>query len=211
MKKENILICFCKHPEPGLVKSRLAKAVGVESASNIYKSLLKSTLVNIKQTNVEAYLYCHPDTHHPLLKQHSNKFNICLKSQANGNLGSKMFQAMSEHINENTNVVLIGSDSFEVNTDYILRAFEALNNNYDIVLGPALDGGYALIGANKIDESVFQNICWSTTNVLNQTKENISCLGWKYKCLAEVRDLDTIEDYEYFTTHEKYKHLFSSQ
>jgi len=75
-------------------------------------------------------------------------------------------------------------------------------------LGPAIDGGYALIGASKIDKTIFQNISWSSDMVLKQTEEQIRSLGWKYYLLKPVRDLDHLEDYEYFSTHTKYRGLF---
>ncbi len=211
MKKQNILICFCKHPEPGFVKSRLAKAIGEERASLIYEKLLLFTLLTVREVNLDAYLYCFPNIHHELLEQYSNLYSISLRQQADGDLGAKMFHAMHEHINKDANVVLIGSDCLEIDADYILRAFNYLNSGYEIILGPAQDGGYALIGANKIDESIFKNICWSTTAVLDRTKQNISKLGWRYKCLSEVRDLDNIDDYEYFLAQEKFRQLLNSQ
>lgn len=208
MKKQNILICFCKHPEPGLVKSRLAKKIGPTQACIIYKKVFEQTLITLKETNICSHLYCFPNIHHDVLQQYSNKYDMPLARQADGNLGAKMFLAIRDHINIETSVVLIGTDCPEINANYLLQAFECLNSGYDIVLGPALDGGYALIGANKIDESIFNNVEWSTSGVLKQTIENISKLGWKHKCLTTVRDIDTIEDYEYFSSHEKYKNMF---
>jgi rSAM/selenodomain-associated transferase 1 len=208
MSKDNIILCFCKHPVPGLVKSRLAKDIGNDNAAEIYKLLLNETLNSISRLEVKAFLYCYPDTEHPTLKEYKNKFGVELKEQHGENLGMKMFHAITNHLNENSNVVLVGSDCLEINASYIQKAFEALNSGYEIVLGPAIDGGYALIGANNINVSIFENIAWSTNEVLKQTEEKINELDWKYSCLNKVRDLDTLEDFQYFSTHNDYQKFF---
>lgn len=208
MKKENIILCFCKHPEPGVVKTRLAKDIGNNHAAEIYKLLLDQTLSNICSLEFEIFLYCHPDTNHPSLAEYKEKFNLTLKTQCGDDLGLKMYHAIQEHLEENTNIVLIGSDCLELNADYVAKAFEELNTGCEIVLGPAIDGGYALIGASKIDKSIFENIDWSTNQVLNQTEEKINNLKWNYTCLDKVRDLDTLGDFQYLSTHKDYQHFF---
>jgi len=208
MSKDKVLLCFCKHPVPGLVKSRLAKDLGEEQAAEVYKLMLEETVKNICSTSMEVFLYCYPDINHPILHAYQNKFNLALKPQLGEDLGMKMHHAIKNHLNNKTNVVLIGTDCLEIDTDYIDEAFEKLNTGFDIVLGPAIDGGYALIGASKIDKTIFQNISWSSDMVLKQTEEQIRSLGWKYYLLKPVRDLDHLEDYEYFSTHTKYRGLF---
>ena len=208
MKKENIILCFCKHPEPGIVKSRLAKDIGNEHSAEIYKLLLDETLKSISNFKAKTYLYCYPDIDHPILRQHKDKYKLSLEKQCEGDLGMKMFHAITNHLSKNSNVVLIGSDCLEINASYIQKAFELLNSGYEIVLGPAIDGGYALIGANNINELIFQDIAWSTSKVLKQTQKKINNLDWKYSCLDKVRDLDTLEDFQYFSTHNDYQNFF---
>jgi len=211
MSKNNILICFCKHPVAGLVKSRLAKNIGEAAAADVYLTLLEHTLLNAQQTNLKVLLYCHPDIHHPTLQSYVDKFNVTLLKQIDGDLGAKMHHAMQQHIEKDANVVLIGTDCLELDANYILQAFHCLNTDSDIVLAPTEDGGYSLIGANKIDQAVFQDISWSTDSVLDKTTFNINKLGWKYTLLDETRDLDNADDLNYFSQHEKYKHLFIQQ
>ncbi len=209
MKTENIILCFCKQPDAGLVKSRLAQDLGDKNAAKIYRILLDKTLSNVHLTKIKTYLYCYPNTNHSVLRQYGTKFNFELRAQSNGDLGNKMYQAINHHLNENKNVVLIGTDCLEINSSYIKEAFNRLNTGNDIVLGPTEDGGYALIGLSKVDESIFENITWSTDQVFQYTQQKITNLGWKYATLSRVRDLDTLEDYRYFSTHEKYQYLFN--
>ncbi|QMU60739.1 MAG: DUF2064 domain-containing protein [Gammaproteobacteria bacterium] len=208
MNKENIIICFCKHPEPGLVKSRLAKDIGDKYAAEIYKLLLDETLKSIFNIGAEVYLYCYPNADHPILQQYKNKYGLTLKQQCDGDLGMKMFHAITNHLNGNNNVVLVGSDCLEINASYIQNTFESLNLGNEIVLGPAIDGGYALIGATNLNISIFQDIAWSSNEVLKQTVEKINELNWKYSCLNKVRDLDTLGDFQYFSTHNDYQDFF---
>ncbi len=209
MEKENIILCFCKHPKNGLVKSRLAKDLGVQRATEIYNTLLETTLTNATNSRTQTILYCYPDTHDATLKYYRNKFSIKLEKQHGENLGEKMHHAIKNHLDKNTNVILIGSDCLEIDANYLHKAFEELNLGNELVLGPTEDGGYALIGLKKLDLSIFQDISWSTEQVLHQTKEKASKLDWKISCLPKVRDLDVLDDYTYFSNHEKYSHLFS--
>jgi len=209
MSKENIILCFCKHPEPGMVKSRLAKDLDVKRAAHVYNTLLSETLNELFISKFKIYLYCYPDPQHPTLEQYKNKYNLELKTQSDGNLGIKMYQAIKDQLHENNNIVLVGSDCLEINAEYIREAFDKLNSGIEIVLGPTEDGGYALIGANSIDKSIFQNISWSTKEVLQQTKNKLDKLAWTYCCLSTIRDLDNLDDYHYFSNHEQYRHLFS--
>jgi len=207
MTKENIIICFCKHPEPGLVKTRLAKDIGNDQAAKIYELMLDQTLSNIGSSGFKVFLYCYPDINHPALIGFKEKFNLTLKQQCGDNLGMKMLSAIEDHLNKNTNVILIGSDCLDLDAEYITKAIEQLDSGCEIVLGPAIDGGYALIGANKIDASIFQDISWSTNQVLKQTEEKINSLHWNYNCLSKVRDLDTLGDFQNISTHKNYQHF----
>ncbi len=213
MKKDNIVICFCKHPEPGKVKSRLAADLGKDHAAKIYEILLNQTLLNITQDhqhgNYKVILYCYPDINHSSFCELKNKYSLSLKQQSKGNLGDKMYHAINKQLSGNKNIILVGSDCLEIDSSYIAMAFNELDSGNKITLGPTIDGGYALIGANQIHKSIFEDINWSTSDVLEQTISKIEKLYWEYSCLPKVRDIDRIEDYQYFSTHHKYKALFN--
>jgi rSAM/selenodomain-associated transferase 1 len=213
MSNENIVICFCKHPEPGMVKSRLAADIGNERAANVYEILLNQTLLNITQnkqnSSHEVYLYCYPDTNHPTLSKLESKYSVSLKKQSPGHLGEKMYHAINTCLTGDNHAVLIGSDCPMIDYVYIENAFNALESGNKIVLGPSRDGGYALIGAKQIDKSIFENIHWSTNQVLPQTISKLQKLGWEYSCLSEVRDIDHLDDYQFFSAHKRYRDLFN--
>lgn len=208
MAQGKSVICFCKYPEPGMVKSRLSASLGEEYAAQIYKTILENILQNICMRKYEVDLYCYPDINHYFFEYCKDKYNASLYNQEGNDLGMRMFNAMNIHLNSNKPTILIGSDCLELDSDYIKNAFLALDAENDIVLGPTLDGGYALIGANRIDASIFCDITWSTSSVLQQTIAKVKSLGWTIACIPRIRDIDTLSDYQYFSQHKNYKHLF---
>ena len=210
MRPEKTVLCFCKYPDPGMVKSRLAKDLGRESAAAVYKVLLEHTVQTISAGDHAFALHCFPDTHHAFFEHCSNKYHVPLSRQQGSNLGERMLHAIHSQLKDSHAVVLIGSDCPELGLDHINEAFRLLKAGNDIVLGPARDGGYALIGVTRIDSKVFKDISWSTDQVLQQTLSNIKMLQWESSCLPEVRDVDTLEDYQYFLDREDYHHLFGA-
>lgn len=210
MRAEKTVLCFCKYPDPGVVKSRLAKDLGREFAAAVYKVMLEHTVQTISLGDHALALHCFPDTRHAFFEYCSNKYHVPLYQQEGEDLGERMLHAIRSHLKDGHPVVLIGSDCPELGLDHINEAFHLLDTGNDIVLGPTRDGGYALIGASRIDSLVFEGIPWSTSRVLNETLRNIKALRWKSFCLPEVRDVDTLGDYQYFLNHEDHQQLFET-
>ena len=208
--QQKTVLCFCKYPDPGLAKLRLASRIGEERATAVYKALLEHTVQTISKGNHAGGLYCYPDTEHEFFRYCSSRYHVSLHNQQGDDLGARMFHAISSHLNGSRYVVLVGSDCPELGPSYIRHAFRLLEAGNDIVLAPTLDGGYALIGAGKITRSIFEGISWSSGQVLRQTLGRILELGWSHACLPEVRDMDTLSDYRYFLQNESYSHLFSA-
>ncbi|MXY14196.1 MAG: glycosyltransferase [Proteobacteria bacterium] len=208
MRHEKTVLCFCKYPDPGVVKSRLAKELGREFAAAVYKVMLEHTVQTISLGNHELALHCFPDTQHTFFEYCSNKYHVPLYEQKGDDLGERMLHAIRSHLKHSHAVVLVGSDCPELGLDHINEAFHLLNTGSEIVLGPTRDGGYALIGVTRIDSLVFEGIPWSTGRVLSSTLNNIKALRWKSSCLPEVRDVDTFEDYQYYLNHDDHQQLF---
>ena len=161
-----------------MVKSRLAANLGKELAATVYKTMAENTVQTLFSGEHEYALYCFPDTQHAFFEHCSDRYHASLYRQEGKNLGERMFHAMDTHLSNGHPVVLIGSDCPELDTGYINKAFQMLSAGKDVVLGPATDGGYALIGANRIDKSLFQDIPWGTGDVLQQTLARIKTLHW---------------------------------
>lgn len=109
-------------------------------------------------------------------------------------------------LNEAERVLIIGSDCPGISAGYLRTAFIELEGS-DVVLGPAEDGGYQLLGVRRIDEALFRDINWGSDRVLAQTRRRIEELGWSCTLLDPLRDVDRPEDLEWLR--KEYPSIFS--
>lgn len=194
-KSKQRLIIFAKAPIPGECKTRLIPLLGETASAELYKQLSIHCLSQFNETcEADILLQVYPDTSHAFIKQLKQQFNTSLSAQIGNNLGDRMFHAICESLESYNQCVLIGTDCPEIDSAYVNQAFTALQSS-DIVLGPADDGGYVLIGANKIRPELFQDIEWSTENVLQQQVSNCIKHNYSYQLLATLWDLDQPQDY----------------
>jgi uncharacterized protein len=115
--------------------------------------------------------------------------------QQGDNLGERIRKAFELAFQNNTKVVIIGSDCASLNVEIIEEAFMALDHS-PFVVGPAMDGGYYLLGMDTFEPSIFENIDWSTDKVFNQTINAIKKLNKSCYLLPELSDIDYEEDWE---------------
>lgn len=182
---------FVKNPILGKVKTRLAKDVGDINALAVYNKLLIHTNFVSSLADCEKAVYYSDEisSHDLWLEREYNKY-----VQEGSDLGERMLNAFDlGFFKRFKKVVLIGSDCIELNETIINKAFEALIDN-DIVFGPAKDGGYYLVGMNKLIPELFINKEWSTENVLLDSILDVQKLGLKYKLLETLSDIDNIDD-----------------
>jgi len=188
-KNKNLLLIFTRNPELGKAKTRLAKTVGDETALDIYKFLLQKTRdVSLKVTSDKAVYYS--------VKIRTNDIwdnEIYQKHQQNGeDLGIRMKNAFKDGFTSGyKKVMIIGSDLYNLSSENIENAFNNLNDN-DFVIGPALDGGYYLLGMNSLQENIFENKDWGTETVRKDTLEDLK--DKKVKLLELKNDIDIYED-----------------
>lgn len=187
MNHKTALIIFVRKPELGKVKTRLAAQVGDEKALEIYKKLLAHTISIAKKSNAEIFIFSTD-----ISDDNWNGFN--LEKQIDGNLGEKMsnaFQTLFE--NKYSEVIIIGSDCPALTEVHINKAAELLDSS-DLVIGPAKDGGYYLLGMKNYHPEIFENKNWSTSTILKETIDSAVSLGLKYNLLEELTDVDQKED-----------------
>ena len=187
--QKNLLLIFTRNPELGKVKTRLAKTIGNEKALEIYILLLKKTKEVTKNLNCDKAVYYS-------VKIRENDIwdeNTYQKHQQNGeDLGVRMQNAFLKGFNDGyEKIIIVGSDLFDITPNHINNAFEKLNTN-DVVLGPAEDGGYYLLGMTENHSAIFKNKEWGTSSVrkdtLNDLKNN------KVFLLNELNDIDLYDD-----------------
>ncbi len=189
MKNENLLIIFTKTPEPGKVKTRLAKDIGNEKALKIYKILLEhSRKITAPLEFAKQVYYAGEIAKNDLWESKS----YLKKKQFGNDLGERMLNAFKNGFEEGyRRIVIIGTDIYNIQTEDIEMAFNSLNKN-DFVIGPASDGGYYLLGMNSLNSDVFKNKKWSTPSVFNDTLNDLK--AHKVKILPQRKDIDVLED-----------------
>ncbi|QTY25879.1 TIGR04282 family arsenosugar biosynthesis glycosyltransferase [Flavobacterium sp. CS20] len=192
-KMKNCLIIFTRKPEKGKVKTRLAQGVGDDKALKIYKFLLQHT------AKVTAKVKAHKQVYYTeaIAKNDVWDDNIFEKKvQIDGDLGEKMQHAIEQAFQDGfEKVIIIGSDLYDIDHNLIDNAFAELSQN-DIVIGPATDGGYYLLGTKSIFSEIFKNKPWGTDEVLNLTLKNLKS---KQVALLEAKnDIDYKEDLDNF-------------
>lgn len=191
------VVVFVKNPVEGQVKTRLAAQIGSEAALKIYNHLLKHT-AQVCQHLSHAVYYSQN-----VLK--NDDFKTPSKYVQQGEkLGDRMRNALQEGFSMGyTHQVLIGSDLPRLSRGLLMQAFDQLAK-HEIVLGPAEDGGYYLIGMQAPFKEVFDKIDWSTNKVLSQTLHQ--CKPYKYDLLDILTDIDTEEDLKKFPELHKHTH-----
>ncbi len=184
------LIIFLKHPHLGKCKTRLAKTIGDVKALKIYEILLNHTHQVTKNLYVQKFLYFDK----PNIDTLNWEGNYKIEYQNKADLGGKIQHAFAEVFNkQHYPVIIIGTDCVEITSQIINDAYRQLNH-YDVVIGPAKDGGYYLLGLNKTTPQLFENIEWSTNTVLSDTIKKARDLALSYCFMPALNDIDVEED-----------------
>lgn len=186
------LIVFVKNPELGKVKTRLAKSIGDKAALKVYKYLLNYTSKVAEEVQCDSIYVYHSSSLNS--KDNWQGERITNKLQVAGDLGEKMKSAFADVLGERgESVVLIGSDCIDINAEIINEAFEVLDQK-DVVIGPAVDGGYYLLGMNEQHDSLFFNMPWSTDRLFQESEKEIEKRNLTFSLLKKISDIDVIED-----------------
>lgn len=183
------LLVFIRNPEYGKVKTRLAAELGDDKALSIYLKLLGYTKELASSSHLDTYVY------YSDWIEENDMWNGCNKRQQHqGDLGDRMREASFEVFNEGYDgVILIGSDCAEITNQHISEAIEALEKE-QVVIGPAKDGGYYLLGMRSLFPEIFENMPWSQPNLLDETLKVLH--DHPTKMLEVLSDIDTINDLE---------------
>ena len=189
MKNKDSLIIFTKNPVAGKVKTRLAKDLGEEKALDIYQFLLKHSHEVTVPLEVSKQVYY---SDHILEDDLWNEGEFIKKLQKGHDLGERMENAFKQGFQEGfEKIIIIGTDLYDISTLDIQIAFKALEEN-DYVIGPALDGGYYLLGMKSLNSELFKNKRWSTSAVFEDSMKDIE--HGRVKILPTQNDIDVLDD-----------------
>lgn len=193
----NNLIIFVKYPNPGKVKTRIAKVIGNEKAANLYSSLVYYIINKIAiSDNFKVSIAFTPHNKKKLIKNWINKDGVYYFPQSGKTLGEKISNSFDYSFSNGfQNTIVIGSDCIELDHKIIKTAFAHLDNNSDCVIGPTYDGGYYLIGLRYKNFSyIFEDISWSSNSVFDETIKKINSLNLRCAILKKFNDIDDVND-----------------
>jgi uncharacterized protein len=193
----SVVILFTRYPEPGFVKTRLIPALGAEEASRIHRRLTEKTLAHVRllQRRLPVAVEIHfAGGNETAMSQWLGR-EWKYFPQGEGDLGRRMDQALIGAFHRRGKpVFLIGSDCPDLTANLLQKAIELLEEN-DLVLGPAQDGGYYLLGMKAPQPGLFPpEMPWGTDRVLAETLQEVERLGLQVALLETLRDIDRPED-----------------
>jgi len=185
------VIVFAKAPVPGSAKTRLIPALGAAGAARFHARLVERALGTACAASLgPVELCCAPNRSHPFFAECAARFGVALTDQGAGDLGERMHLALAAGLP----AVLIGADCPAMTPDYLRQAANALSAGQDVALGPAEDGGYVLIAANRIRPDAFARIGWGGPDVMEEQRARLREVGWRWSELPPLWDVDRPED-----------------
>ena len=190
---EQVLQVFAKAPVAGFVKTRLIDDIGTQDACTLYLELLQQTLQLAGNHVARTQLYCAPNEQHDFFQGCVQRYSLELCTQVGDDLGDRMLDALEQGLKTHQKVVLIGSDCPVLTHSYLNEAFEALEL-VDVVLGPAEDGGFVLIGCRVTHLDMFKGVSWGGSSVLKNTLGALNNIGLEHQLLTTLWDVDRLED-----------------
>ncbi|MBU2019408.1 MAG: TIGR04282 family arsenosugar biosynthesis glycosyltransferase [Bacteroidetes bacterium] len=183
------IIVFQKNPKEGHTKTRLAATVGHPNAMRVYSELVRHAHSVVRLFSCKKYIYFSD-----FVEEDNRWSDYECRVQSKDDLGSRMKNALDEVLNEGVDsAILIGTDCYHLTETIIAEALSSLLSS-DYCIGPALDGGYYLIGTNKTDDEVFLNKEWSTETVFKEAQESIQRIKKNIFILPSLSDVDTEAD-----------------
>ncbi|MGH7261546.1 MAG: TIGR04282 family arsenosugar biosynthesis glycosyltransferase [Nitrospiraceae bacterium] len=194
-RSDSALIIFAKAPIPGQVKTRLCPPLTPDEAASLHGSVVLDMLERSRGlSSMDRFVACFPSPDHVFFKILEERHGVRLIAQTGEDLGARMASALADIFAQGyRRALVIGTDLPTLPGSLFGEAL-ALLDTHDLVLGPAQDGGYYLIGLRKPAPELFVGIPWSTDRVLALTQTKASAAGLKTALLQVRRDIDTVED-----------------
>lgn len=192
--KTDALAIMLKAPASGDVKTRLVPPLTYHEAAELYRCFLDDIFENIRPDTYDVFASFTPESR---IKDLAGIIPEGIPSfkQEGDTLGDRMYNVFRYLFEKGyKRVSIIGSDIPDMPTEFISESFNSLDGKTSLVLGPAKDGGYYLIGMDRLQKAPFDGIAWSTGTVLEDTLKNARRSGISYRLLGEWHDIDTVED-----------------
>ncbi len=199
MSRKEALVIFAKAPLPGQVKTRLIGTLSPEEAAELQVCFLRDTFAAMQEVQEErenlSLVLCYTPVDEIEAFEAADLDGCLLLAQTGNDLGERLKNCCADLFQFGfSSIVIIGADSPTLPAEIILESFDQLENEAEVVMGPASDGGYYLIGLNSLHAGLFANINWSKPTVFAETIAAIQTLKLKFATLLIWDDIDTPED-----------------
>jgi hypothetical protein len=192
-----VVIVFARAPAPGAVKTRLIPLLGPERAAALHARLVERALETAHDAGFSRIeLHGTPGVADPFFSACAGRAGAALVAQTGGDLGARMRSAFESAVARHPRVLLVGSDCPALTADHLRQADRVLRDGVDAVFVPCEDGGYALIGLRRVDPRLFEDVAWGGAAVMAQTRARLTGLGWRWRELETLWDVDRPQDYE---------------
>ncbi|MBF2099322.1 MAG: TIGR04283 family arsenosugar biosynthesis glycosyltransferase [Gloeomargaritaceae cyanobacterium C42_A2020_066] len=191
---DRALLVFTRYPTAGRAKTRLIPRLGAEGAAQLHRHLTEQTLVTARQGQGTYGIHIYTNGGRPADWRAWLGSDLDYRPQEAGDLGRRLHQGIRRVLRAGTQqVVVIGTDCPDLTPEHLAQAFGALQRA-DLVLGPAVDGGYYLLGLRADHPELFAGIAWGTDQVLSQTLTQATALSLTVVQLPQLTDIDRPED-----------------
>lgn len=189
-----LLIQFARAPVPGQVKTRMLPRLSAAGACQLHCELVLWTCRRLLDSGLgDVHLSVAGGSDYPLFERCRDMGVAHVSEQSGSDLGQRMYRALSGALDDHSRVLLVGSDCPALDEAYLAQALDCLDR-VPVVLGPATDGGYVLIGASRIQQQVFEGIPWGSGQVFARTIAALDAVGLDWEALPELADIDRPQD-----------------
>lgn len=189
-----LFIQFAREPVAGAVKTRMSPSLTPQQALDLHCELVLWTSGTLARAGLgPVELAVAGSAAHTLFEDCLGLGVGSLGCQQGGDLGQRMYNALAAGLQRFERVVLVGSDCPGIDADYLQQAMTGLDQA-DLILGPAMDGGYVLIGAKRISPDLFEGVSWGSSAVLAETVLRLQRMNWEWATLSPLADIDRPED-----------------
>jgi len=194
---ETVLMLFCKAPELNTVKTRLQTQLSAQQALAAHLELTQLSLVRACQIpNCAIQLHCTPSPEHAFFRDCAQRYPITLVAQQGEDIGARMANALATALTTYRYAMVMGCDCPSLTHQQINQAFEILKAGYDVVIAPAEDGGYVLLGLSAPQPCLFNAMRWSQVDVMAETRLRIQQARLRAVELPVQWDVDRPEDWQ---------------
>lgn len=189
---DTLLLLFAREPVPGRVKTRLQTVLGRDATLRLYEELVRHMARTAAGSGLCPWRFCvDGDPAHPLFTSLTRAGNgMEPLRQTDGDLGERMLHATRDALSVHDHVLLVGVDCASVDGAYLGEAMAQLHAGRDVVVGPAEDGGYVLLGLSGTDWPLFADMPWGSDSVMPQTRQRLRGSGANWMELPQRWDVD---------------------